>query len=63
MDDWDNFWDTEVSKSIQVDNDPVLVFWGSELQLLLEVLDEVWDEFALNKLGISELAIDLDWVT
>jgi hypothetical protein len=62
LDGWDNFWNSEVSKSVQVDDDPVLVFWGTEFQLLLEVLHEVWDKFALNELGISELSVDLDWV-
>ena len=63
LDNWNNFWDSEVSERVQVDYDPVLVFWGAEIQVLLDVLDEVWHKVALNVLGISELAIDLDWVT
>jgi hypothetical protein len=63
LDDWDNFWDTEVSESVQVDNDPVLVFWAASIQMLLNSLDKVLHKVALDELGISELTIDLNWVT
>lgn len=66
LDDWNNFWDTEVSESIQVNDDPVLVFWGWAslllVEMLLHLLDKVLDKVALNKLGISELSVDLDWI-